>query len=224
MLGDLLNRFDLELIRITLATQGDLLDCLKLWLEVVYKSLGGPKRHQGDAREACQPLFHFINPSTKTRLKRRYQANHSTVGLTNVRARLFERTTQEDSQCFRASCHVAAASGSSRHTRDRGCLARAIFDSKQNGGSQPVRASGGHYHAHDADKKSNPNPPPQGKPCCAQPWHQECIERFAKRGLCTSASVTGIDAHKLYSTRGSPKEADKTDEHAGQQNDIKHLG
>ncbi|WP_374595574.1 hypothetical protein, partial [Aquabacterium sp.] len=41
-LGHLLDRFDLELIRVPLATHTDLLDCQKLWLEDVYERLGGP--------------------------------------------------------------------------------------------------------------------------------------------------------------------------------------
>ncbi|QNK02737.1 acyltransferase family protein [Dyella telluris] len=41
-LGHLLDRFDLELIRVPLPTYTDLLDCQKLWLEDVYESLVGP--------------------------------------------------------------------------------------------------------------------------------------------------------------------------------------
>jgi hypothetical protein len=44
VLGYLLHRFDLELIRISLASHKDLLGCRKLWLQVVYESLGGPRR------------------------------------------------------------------------------------------------------------------------------------------------------------------------------------
>ncbi|MBY8609691.1 hypothetical protein K7N18_33250, partial [Burkholderia arboris] len=41
-LGDLLDCFDLELIRVPLAAHTDLLGCHKLWLEDVYERLAGP--------------------------------------------------------------------------------------------------------------------------------------------------------------------------------------
>ncbi|MCA3781975.1 MAG: hypothetical protein IOC36_29865, partial [Burkholderia sp.] len=40
--GDLLDCFDLELIRVPLAAHTDLLGCHKLWLEDVYERLAGP--------------------------------------------------------------------------------------------------------------------------------------------------------------------------------------
>ncbi|WP_287756727.1 hypothetical protein, partial [Burkholderia sp.] len=39
---DLLDCFDLELIRVPLAAHTDLLGCHKLWLEDVYERLAGP--------------------------------------------------------------------------------------------------------------------------------------------------------------------------------------
>jgi hypothetical protein len=42
VLGYLPHRFDLELIRISFASHKDLIGCHKLWLQVVYESLGGP--------------------------------------------------------------------------------------------------------------------------------------------------------------------------------------
>ncbi|MBY8608115.1 hypothetical protein K7N18_25130, partial [Burkholderia arboris] len=42
-LGDLLDCFDLELIRVPLAAHTDLLGCHKLWLEDVYERLAGPQ-------------------------------------------------------------------------------------------------------------------------------------------------------------------------------------
>ncbi|WP_287813104.1 hypothetical protein, partial [Burkholderia sp.] len=42
--GDLLDCFDLELIRVPLAAHTNLLGCHKLWLEDVYERLAGPIR------------------------------------------------------------------------------------------------------------------------------------------------------------------------------------
>ncbi|MCA8051627.1 hypothetical protein, partial [Burkholderia arboris] len=62
-LGDLLDCFDLELIRVPLAAHTDLLGCHKLWLEDVYERLAGPVRANGCATHT-DPLpnhcFHRI--------------------------------------------------------------------------------------------------------------------------------------------------------------------
>ncbi|MCA3799595.1 type I restriction enzyme HsdR N-terminal domain-containing protein, partial [Burkholderia sp.] len=60
--GDLLDCFDLELIRVPLAAHTDLLGCHKLWLEDVYERLAGP------GLEAV-----LFDPEPKKRLKERSQ-------------------------------------------------------------------------------------------------------------------------------------------------------
>lgn len=57
VLGHLPHRFHLELVRISFASHKDLPGCRKLWLQVVYESLGGP---------------HALYPSSSNLLRRTF--------------------------------------------------------------------------------------------------------------------------------------------------------